>query len=262
MHLVGMKNNQDPNSPMQDQTLEPVVACYLTQETDLPANFQGEHQIVTIKVLSSSGSKVEKPALRVTFPHDQSIEEPAGLLGFGSDPRCHVLLPADVVSPVHCKVYAQLNSGPQVWLVEDTSAQGTGVRDNDTLRASQSRIVRGSRQAAQGLRTLTLGPYIFQIRSPISNVEIRRRDDWFNLHQPIPVTSPMLARQLGGIPCNWLRREFVAEGGNAKVYKYMETNTALLIAVKEAEIRNNWHKAQVLKEINLMKTLRHVSCCF
>ena len=262
MHLAQMNDKQNDNLPVRDQASEPVVACYLVQETDLPAKFQGEFQVVTIKILSSLGRAVEKPALRVTFSHDQSIEEPVGLLGFGSDHRCHVLLPTDVVSPVHCKVYAQLNSGPQFWLVDDTSAQGTGVEDDDTSSGSLNKIVHGRRQAARGLRTLTLGPYKFQIRQPTSNVEIRRCDDWYKLHKPIPVTLPMLARQLGSVQWNWIRREQVGEGGNAKVYKYMETNTALLIAMKEEEIRDNRHKAQVLKEVNLMKTLRHVSCCY
>ena len=247
---------------MPYQTLEPVVAFYLIQETDLPIKFQGEFQVVTTQISCSSGRAVEKPALRVTFSHDQSIEEPVGLLGFGSDLRCHVLLTADFVSPVHCRIYAQLNSGPQVCLVDDTSVQGTQVEDDDTSRDNLSKVVHGHRKAAPGLRRLTVGPYKFLIRPPMSNAEIRRRDEWFNLNKAIPVTLPMLARQLGGIQWNWLRMERVGEGGNAKVYKYMETNTALFIAMKEEEIRNQRHKAVVLKEINFMKTLRHVSCCY
>ena len=98
--------------PAPDEPPEPVVAFYLTQETDLAAKFQGEHQIVTIGVHSSSGP-VEKPALRVTFSHDKSVEELVGLLGFGSGDQCQVLLPATIVGPVHCRVFAQLNSGPQ-----------------------------------------------------------------------------------------------------------------------------------------------------
>lgn len=256
-----MNDKQNGALSVRDQVSEPVVACYVTQETNLPAKFQGEFQIVTVKVLNSSGRAVEKPALRVTFSHDQSIEEPVGLLGFGSDLRCHVLLPAGVVSPVHCKVYAQLNSGPQFWLVDDTSEQGTGVEDDDSSSGSLNKIVQGRRQAAPGLRALTLGPYKFQIWQPTSNNEIQRRDDWYKIHKPIPVTLPMLARQLGSVQWNWLQREKVGEGGNAAVYKYMETNTALLIAIKEEEITNDRRKAQIAREVKLMKTLRHVSCC-
>ena len=265
MPLARIREKKSGNVLVRDPTSEPVVvACYLFQETDLQAKFQGEFPIVTIKTLDSLGRAVEKPALRVTFPHDQSIEEPVGLLGFGSDPRCHVLLPAGVVGPVHCRVFAQLNSGPHVWVVDDTSTQGTGVQDDDTLRDSSSKVVLGRRQAARGLRSLTIGPYRFQIRPPTSNAEIARRDDWFSLNKAIPVTQSMLDRQLGGVRCNWLRKEFIAEGGNAKVYKYMETNTALYIAVKEQKVDDDKHKAlalkEIQKEINFMKTLRHVSC--
>lgn len=256
-----MANEKPDTLSKLDPTSEPVVAFYLTQETDLPIKFQGEHQLVTIKTFSPSGRPVEKPALRVTFSHDQSLAEPVGLLGFGSDLRCHVLLPGDIANPVHCRVYAQLNSGPLAYLVDDSSAQGTQL-DDDNTRDELSKLVQGRRQAAQGLRALIIGPYRFQVRPPDSDAEVRRRRDWFSLNKPIPVTLPMLARQLGGVQWNWLRREHVGEGGNAKVYKHMETSTALLIAIKVEETKDSQHKALVLKEVNLMKTLRHVSFCY
>ena len=260
MHSARIRDKDNGDLLVRDQTSEPVVACYLFQETDLPAKFQGEFPIVTIRTLDSSGKAIAKPALRVIFAHDQSIEEPVGLLGFGSDLRCHVLLPPGVVSPVHCRVFAQLNSGPQVWIVDDTSTQGTGIQDDDTSRDNSSKVVLGRRQAARGLRSLTLGPYKFQIRPPTSDAEIRRRDDWFNINKAIPVTRSMLTRQLGGVQWNWLRMERVGIGGNGEVYKYMEKNTALYIAVKEQEISDNYRRAMILKEIEFMKTLRHVSC--
>ena len=263
MHSARITDKNDGDVLIRDQTSEPVVACYLFQETDLPAKFQGEFPIVTIKTLDSSGRVVQKPALRVTFSHDQSIEEPVGLLGFGSDLRCHVLLPGGVVSPVHCRVFAQLNSGPHVWIVDDTSTQGTGVQD-DASCDSSTKVVLGRRQAARGLCSLTIGPYRFQIQPPTSNAEIGRRDAWFSLNKAIPVTRSMLDRQLGGVQWNWRRMEFVGEGGNADVYKYMETNTALYIAVKEHKISDDDRKEldlkEIRKEVNFMKTLRHVSC--
>lgn len=245
-----------------DQASEPVVAFYLTQETDLAAKFQGEHQIVTIRVLNSSGRPVEKPALRVTFSHDKSVEEPVGLLAFGSDRRCHVLLPAEEINSVRCKVYAQLNSGPQVWLVDDISEKGTHIQYDDNSRNKPSNVVLRRRQAAQGECSLTIGPFKFKVRPPISDREIRRRDDWFKLNKPIPVTSSMLTRQARGIQWDWLRMEGVGKGGYGEVYKCMETNTALCIAVKEVEIESEECKKMVMKEINFMRTLRHVSLCY
>ena len=261
MNLAQIRDGQHDALSVVDQASEPIVAFYLTQETDLPAKFQGEYRIETIEVLCSSGKLVAKPALRVTFSHDKSVEEPVGLLGFGSDPLCHVLLPADVVGSVHCRVYAQLNSGPEVWLVDDSSTHGTRIQDEENSRNNLSTIVHGRRQAVQGLRSLAIGPYRFQVRSPIKIAEIRRREHWFKLNKPLPVTLSMLARQLDGLQWHWLRMERVGRGGNAEVYKYMERHTALFIAVKVEETRDKGHEALVLKEINLMKTLRHVSCC-
>lgn len=98
------EENHSGALPVPDQASGPIVAFYLTQETELPARFQGEYQVVVIKAPNPSGKPVKKPALRVTFSPDQSIEELVGLVGFGSDPRCHVLLPAEVVSSVHCRI--------------------------------------------------------------------------------------------------------------------------------------------------------------
>lgn len=247
--------------PFSDQASEPVVAFYLTQETNLPVEFLDEYQKVTIELPCSSGRPVEKSALRVTFSNAQSVEGPVGLLGFGSDLRCHVKLPADVASPVHCRVYAQLNSGPGVWVVDDSSTQGTRIQDDDNSRNKRSMVVHGRRQAVQGLHFLTIGPYIFQIRPPINNIEIQRRENWFRLNKPIPVTLSMLTRQLCGTQWDWARLERVGKGGNAGVYRYMEKSTALVIAVKEEQVSDSEHKAMVLKEIQFMKTLQHVGRC-
>lgn len=250
-------NKQDGVLPVPNQASEPIVAFYLTQETDLPVKFQGEHQVVTIKILGSSGKPVEKPALRVTFSHDQSIEEPAGLVGFGSDLRCHLLLPADVVDPVHCRIYAQLNSGPQVWLVHDTSAHGTQVEEDQVPHHKSIKTVHGRRQAVQGLHAVRIGPYLFKIRAPISNAEVRRREEWFRLNKPIPVTNSMLDRQRGGVEYDWLRMDCVGSGAFGNVYRYMERNTALFIAIKEERTKSKEHKAMVMQEIKFMKSLRH-----
>lgn len=252
-------NKQGGVLSVPDQASEPIVAFYLTQETDLPVKFQGEYQVVTIKIPGSSGQPVQKPALRVTFAHDQSIEELVGLVGFGSDPRCQVLLPTNVVRSVHCRVYAQLNSGPQVWLVDDSSTQGTQVKDDETSHDKLTKNVHGRRQASQGLHTIRIGPYLFRIRAPVSNTEVRRREDWFRLNKPIPVTRKMLDRQLDGLAYDWLRMDRVGKGGNGVVYRYMEKRTALYVAIKEEKLEHPGLQLKVRKEVNYMETLCHVS---
>ena len=244
--------------PVPGRILEPIVAFYLTQETDLPAKFQGNHQVVTIKIPDSSGKLVQKPALRVTFSHDQSVEDLVGLVAFGCDPRCHILLPAHFVSPVYCRIYAQLNSGPRAWLVDDNSTQGTQVEDDETTVGELVKTVHGRRQAAQGLRAIRIGPYTFQIRAPVSHREVRGREDWFRLNKPVPVTRAMLDRQIGGAKYDWLRMNRVGKGGNGEVYRYMEKRTALYVAIKEEELKNPGTRTQIKKEIHYMETLRHV----
>ena len=246
---------------MSGQTFEPIVAFYLTQETDLPVIFHGDHQVVTITIADPLGKLVKKPALRVTFQPDQSIEEPVGLVGFGSSHQCHVRLPTDVVSSIHCRVYAQLNSGPRVWLVDDTSELGTQIQDDEEFGGELSRTVHGRRQAAQGLSNIKIGPYSFQFRAPFSESESRRYEDWFSLNRPIPVTRSILTRQLGGLEYECFRLNRVGEGGNGVVYKYMERTTGLLMAIKEERFKTKEHKAQIMKEIDFMKNLRHVSFC-
>ena len=245
--------------PVPDRVSEPIVAFYLTQETDLPAKFQGNYQVVAIKIPDSLGRLVKKPALRVTFYRDQSIEELVELVRFGCDPRCHVLLPADFVSPMHCRIYAQLNSGPRVWLVDDSSTQGTQVQDDETAHDKLIKTVHGRRQASLGLRAIRIGPYTFQIRAPVSHTEVRRREDWFRLNKSIPVTRSMLDRQLDGHKYDWLRMNRVGKGGNGQVYMYMEKCTALCVAIKEEELQNPGIQLRVKKEVKYMETLHHVS---
>lgn len=71
----------------------------------------------------------------------------------------------------------------------------------------------------------------------------------------------MLTRQAGGLQYEWLQIGGLGKGGFGEVYKCIETNTALLIAVKEVNATSEERKKMVMKEINFMRTLRHVSFC-
>ena len=238
---------------------QPIVAFYLTQETDLPAKFQGEHQITIIDTANPLGQPGKKPALRVTFPHNQPIEELVGLVAFGSDAGCHVLLPVENASPVHCRVFAQLNSGAGYWVIDDSSTQGTLVEDNGTSVDNRIRTIHRGRQAVKELRAIRIGPYSFKIRLPVSDAEVRRREDWFRLKRPIPVTRSMLFQQLGSYKPDWLQENLIGEGGYGKVYKYMEKHTALYVAVKREEMKDFEAELKAKKEIEFMEALHHVS---
>lgn len=243
---------------------ESIVVFYVTQEVGLPTIIQGlNHTVVTITVRGPSGSPVQNNALRVAFPVQQSTEHPVGLVAFGSDPRCHFILDASDACEVHCKVWAQLNSGPDVWIIEDSSALGTQFHDEETVHSGQAKTVHGRRQASKGLRSITIGSSTFGFRSPISNVELRDRDEWFRCNPPIPVSKAMLDQQVREDEYDICRMSSkpIGEGGNGKVYKFMEKNTALLFAVKAEQTTDKKHEAIIWKEVNFMKRLRHVSRC-
>ena len=241
---------------------ESIVAFYITQEDGLPTSVQGfGHTAMAINVLGPSQVPIKQNALKVTFPINQSTEEPLGLVAFGSDPRCHFRLLASDACHVHCKVWAQLNSGPDVWIIEDSSVSGTQILDKENPENGIIKTVRGRRQASIGLQSIKIGSCTFVFRAPVDKLELRNREEWFRCHPPVPLTKAMIDRQLSGCAYDLCRMEKdpIGEGGNAKVYKFMENNTALLVAIKEEETKNQEHKRMVMKEINFMKALRHVS---
>lgn len=259
---MGEKKNGSPLEPQGPP--ESIVAFYITQEDGLPTSVQGfGHTVMAINVLGPSRTPTKQNALKVTFPINQSTEEPLGLVAFGSDPRCHFRLHPSDACRVHCKVWAQLNSGPDVWIIEDSSVSGTQILDNENRQNGVIKIVRGRRQASIGLQSIKIGSCTFVFRAPVDKLELRNREEWFGCHPPVPLTKAMIDRQLNGCAYDLCRMEMdpIGEGGNAKVYKFMEKNTALFVAVKEKETKTQEEKRMFIREINFMKTLRHVSLC-
>ena len=258
---MGVNNNDSALSKPQ-RAPEAIVAFYVTQELGLPTIIQGlGHTVMAIDFLGPSGSPIQKKALKVTFPVETSTEQPLGLIAFGTDPRCHFILPASDASEVHCKVWAQLNSGSDVWVIEDFSKLGTQVRDEQSLRSGKPELVHGRRRASKGLRTIMIGSCTFSFLAPVSKSEIRDREDWFRCNPPIAVTKAMLDGQLGNDRYDLCRMSLnpIGKGAYGEVYKYMEKNTALLVAIKEQCPKNEDQKRMAIKEINFMKRLHHVS---
>ena len=249
--------------PIPGKVPESIVVFYVTQKAGLPSIIQAlDHTVVAIDVLGPLGVPIQKNALKVAFPIKESTKHPVGLIAFGTDPRCHFVL--HEASKVHCKIWAQLNSGPNVYIVDDSSTLGTQFQDGETPRGGQTKTVHGRRQASQGLRSITIGSSTFEFLSPISNVELRDREEWFRCNPPIPVTKAMLDQQLDKDEYDLCRMSLqpIGEGGNGKVYKFMEKHTALCFAVKKEKTRSKRHEAMVWKEISFMKQLRHVSRCY
>lgn len=242
-----------------DDLSDVLVALYLTEETGLPCTTK-DYAISLLEVTDSAGARIERRALRVTFEKNTSVKQQRHLLTFGSDDhRCNVILNATEASPVHCKVYAQLNSGPHVWVIDDTSTDGTRYVDEESRLTGISKTVVGRRVAARGLCRLQIGRHIFTFWSPSDEQEISRRERWFQDLDPILVTESLLQEQLLGGVAEYRPIESVGHGGMGEVFKYMELTTGLMIAVKEEEVKKEGADQRIQKEIAYMQSLRHVS---
>ena len=236
-----------------------LVALYLTEETGLPCNTKG-YEISSFEAEDSAGARVERRGLRVTCDTSTSTKHPRRLLTFGSnDQLCNVVLEATEASPIHCSIYAQLNSGPDIWVIEDTSANGTHYLDEESLRTRLPKKVARGRVAVQGLCRIQIGRSVFAFWLPSDNQEKSQRERYFRDLDPVPVTEEILREQLRGAASNFRTLEMIGHGGMGKVFRYMEMMTGLMIAVKEEKVKNKKADERIQKEIGYMQSLRHVS---
>ena len=174
-----------------------VVALYLTNETG-PACEIGGYGISSFRATNSDGMLAEKEGLRVTFGRNASVKHPHHLLTFGSNQRYNVVLKTSKASPVHYKVYAQLNSSPGFWVIEDTSAHGTEYKDEGSCRAQIFKTLVRRSAATYGLHRIRIGPNNFHLWLPSDEHEKFQRERWFKHLDPILVTEGLLQEQLCG----------------------------------------------------------------
>ena len=219
---------------------------------------------------SVDGSQGSTMALKITCAQDVTLDEPVPVLSIGSDPnRCDLLLDRRHTDPLHCRIYAQLNSGFDVWIIEDNSSTGTRYRrlknekdrDNidDTEELHTEELVRKDRKAVEGLRYLRIGLYEFHCRLSKDKKEIVERERWFRRHEPLPVTSRILITQLAGKRIDVQERKAIGEGGFGEVFKSMEMNTGLLVAVKKQKVGSDRGLKNIRREIRSIEDLHHVS---
>ena len=253
------KTNTMSNVDYPHGISEALVAFYLTEETGLPCNTK-DYDLAIFRAQDSTGNMVERRGLRVTFKKSTSIKQQCHLLTFGSDDqRCNVILKASEASPVHCKVYAQLNSGPNVWVIEDISNNGTEYLDDEALRNGIPKTAIYRRVAAYGLYRIKIGRNIFSFCLPSDDQERLQRERWFRDLDPMLVTLDLLRDQLRGADQDYCPVCPVGRGGMGAVVKYMEKTTGLMIAVKEEKVLKEGADERIQKEIAYMQSLRHVS---
>lgn len=235
-----------------------VVALYLTIETG-PACDRGGYGTSSFRALNSDGILAEKRGLRVTFSRNASVKHPHRLLTFGSDQSCNVILKTSEASPVHCKVYAQLNSGQKAWVIEDTSAHGTEYMDEESSPAEMFKTLAYRSAATYGLRRIRIGPNNFRLWLPSDEHEKFQRERWFKHLDPLLVTKGLLQEQLCGATIAFCKIRPIGQGGMADVFQYMEKTTGLMIAVKEECVKKIGADERIQKEIGYMQNLKHVS---
>ena len=247
------ETNPKSDAGQQEDPSDALAALYLTEETGLPCNTK-DFEVTSFKASDSTGALVERRALRVTFGKNTSIKQQSHLLTFGSDDQqCNVILMATEASAVHCKIYAQLNSGPNVWVIEDSSIKGTDYVDDEALHTRKAKTAIHGRVAAHGLHRIQIGRNIFALRSPSDTQEESRRKRWFQDLEPILVTENLLREQLRGIIADYRPIRMVGEGGMGAVVQYMELTTGLMVAIKEEEVKREGADERIQKEIYYMQ---------
>ena len=215
---------------------------------------------VKIETIDATGKSVTNAALKIDCDQRVALEQQTPLLTFGSDPQqCNVVLDERHASPVHCKIFAQLNSGPDVWVLEDSSTNGTSYTTGDLQGANDIEKIHRCSRGVQNLRHIIVGPYSFHCQPPENETEILERKRWFQRHEPLPVTASILNAQLNGRTAQWETLRKIGSGGFGTVYKVMEKQTGLMLAMKEQKVKD---EAPVRREILNMITLRHVSVCY
>ena len=233
----------------------------------ISAPFLEQTPYASATVAGSQGSTI---AFKVTCAQDVPLDEPVPILSVGSDPnRCDLILDRRHTDTVHCRIYAQLNSGFDVWIIKDDSTIGTLFRrlkdekDRENIDEREElyteELVHKDRRAVEGLRYLRIGPYEFHCRLSKDKKEIAERERWFRRHEPLPVTSQILTTQLAGKLLDIQERKNIGTGGFGEVFKSMEMHTGLLVAVKKQKVGSDRGVKNIRREIRSMEDLHHVS---
>lgn len=257
---------------MQDADVPKLVLFYLVPKAltvaarpPVPAPFLEQFSYKSKRTI---GSQSLLTSLTITCDQDAPLDQPADVLSIGSDPhQCGLILDRRHADPKHCQISAQLNSGFDVWILQDDSTVGThyrrlrettSPRNTDMAEELEAEeLIHKGCKAIQGLRYIKIGPYEFHCRPSKDRAEIVERNQWFRRHEPIPVSSQMLRTQLAGRLPDIQERKSIGEGGFGEVFKYMEMQTGLLVAVKKQKVGNDRGVGNVLREVRSMEKLDH-----
>ena len=236
---------------------EELVLFQLANETELRC-LSSTYKSVLFQV---PGVPMMKAAFNITLDASVPIDQPVRLLTFGIDPsRCDMVLQGNDVDPVHCTIWAQLNSGPDVLVISNYSSKDLHFREFGTLNETLiNHVPTGSSKATRGIFGLRIGPYHFSVSYSRGGKQRTRLEKWFQEHEWTPVTKAMLQNQLGSRAYEWQDVGIAGRGANGEIVKKMEKKTGLLVAFKEFPNISPWQKRIAAQEIKFMTVLRHVS---
>lgn len=250
---------------MQGEDVPHIVSFYMTTNLPAPVPKQSPTLLVVDYQIPGRSSKAKATkAVRCSFDPRAALDQTPCLLSIGSDSNINsIVLDASIASPVHCRVYAQLNSGCNMLIIEDLSHAGTnyhGISDYKDTKGKPIHFtgtVRLDCKAVASLKTLKIGPYVFTFHPPKLAAETEQRDRWFRRNEPLLVTKEMLQVQLQGAKEQYMTLGRLGEGGQGEVFESMETHTGLLLAVKVQRVGSD--NEALRQEIKTMKVLQHVS---
>lgn len=245
-----------------DSTTEPIVAFYIIHDTSRGLECPPVKSYVHCKASidwTPAPTEPNAPSWKNTFETSWTVQKPARLITFGNDSRCTMILGGADVSPLHCKIYAQLNSGPSMLVIEDCSVSGTLFIDDTTVREGIPKRLNQDRQSTESLRTIIIGGYKFRIVRPWLEAEKAKVRRWFVEHEPDPVTEAMLALQLRKKPAVYNGNGQIGQGGAGKVYRFVEKNTGLLFAVNILVECTNKLAEREVRWMEHMKSFQSVS---
>ena len=253
-----MKDVQESENADVD-TLGDLVLFRLANESNLPC-LSSKFLMESHDIPGPGRLKSKKEAFNITLNPHVPVDQPVRLLTFGTDPQqCNILLSAEYICPIHCTVWAQLNSGPHVFVITSHSAPAVQYWDvNAVTTRTIETVVTGCWRATKNLLGLKIGPYSFSIHYPRDDAESRRLECWFREKEWVPVTKDMYDQQIGDRTPDWQMVGAVGEGANGQVIKKMEKHTGLVLAFKELQIKSAWQKQIAGQEIGLMSALKHV----
>lgn len=219
-----------------DAPAQPVVAFYLFHQNARDPRCS-PLKSGTLTRVSIDGNMTNKDPedlpWRITFDSNSTVGKPPCLVTFGSDPSCTIVLSGANIGPHHCRIYAQLNSGSNMMVIEDASEFGTSfVYDNGTPLGSKFQL-KHNHSSAAGLKSISIGPYNFCVELPRLEIENANARRWFFEHEPILVTESILKAQLGRSSPKFEETCQIGQGGAGKIYRLVEKKTGLLFAVKK-----------------------------